>query len=63
MVAKGSEAIAARIREIAVENGVPLLSAPPLARARCTRHVELGQEIPAGLYTSVAEVPGLGLSN
>ncbi|MGO4815305.1 flagellar biosynthesis protein FlhB [Cupriavidus sp. 2MCAB6] len=55
VVAKGSEAIAARIREIAVENGVPLLSAPPLARA-LHRHVELGQEIPAGLYTSVAEV-------
>lgn len=55
VVAKGSDAIAARIREIAVENGVPLLSAPPLARA-LHRHVELGREIPAGLYTSVAEV-------
>ncbi|WP_416051527.1 flagellar biosynthesis protein FlhB [Cupriavidus basilensis] len=55
VVAKGSDAVAARIREIAVENGVPLLSAPPLARA-LHRHVELGREIPAGLYTSVAEV-------
>lgn len=55
VVAKGSDAIAARIREIAVENGVPLLCAPPLARA-LHRHVELGREIPAGLYTSVAEV-------
>ncbi|MDF3838544.1 flagellar biosynthesis protein FlhB [Cupriavidus basilensis] len=55
VVAKGSEAIAARIREIAAEHGVPLLSAPPLARA-LHRHVDLGQEIPAGLYTAVAEV-------
>ncbi|MGO4331924.1 flagellar biosynthesis protein FlhB [Cupriavidus sp. M-11] len=55
VVAKGSEAVAARIREIAVENNVPLLSAPPLARA-LHRHVEIGREIPAGLYTAVAEV-------
>jgi len=55
VVAKGSELVAARIREIAAEHHVPLLSAPPLARA-LHRHVELGQEIPAGLYTAVAEV-------
>ncbi len=55
VVAKGSDAVAARIRELATEHRVPLLSAPPLARA-LHRHVELGHEIPAGLYTSVAEV-------
>ncbi|WP_420997227.1 flagellar biosynthesis protein FlhB [Cupriavidus sp. 30B13] len=55
VVAKGSEEVAARIREIAAEHNVPLLSAPPLARA-LHRHVELGHEIPAGLYTAVAEV-------
>ncbi|AOY95727.1 flagellar biosynthesis protein FlhB [Cupriavidus sp. USMAA2-4] len=55
VVAKGSDLVAARIREIAVEHRVPILSAPPLARA-LHRHVELGQEIPAGLYTAVAEV-------
>ncbi|WP_020205577.1 MULTISPECIES: flagellar biosynthesis protein FlhB [Cupriavidus] len=55
VVAKGSEEVAARIREIAAEHNVPLLSAPPLARA-LHRHVELGHEIPSGLYTAVAEV-------
>ncbi|TWG84108.1 flagellar biosynthetic protein FlhB [Cupriavidus gilardii J11] len=55
VVAKGTEAVAARIRELAGEHRVPIVSAPPLARA-LHRHVELGQEIPAGLYTAVAEV-------
>ncbi|MBY4898440.1 flagellar biosynthesis protein FlhB [Cupriavidus sp. AU9028] len=55
VVAKGTEAIAARIRELAAEHRVPILSAPPLARA-LYRHVELEREIPAGLYTAVAEV-------
>ncbi|AQV96533.1 flagellar biosynthesis protein FlhB [Cupriavidus necator] len=55
VVAKGTGDIAARIRALAAEHRVPLMSAPPLARA-LHRHVELGQEIPAGLYTAVAEV-------
>ncbi|SDD62400.1 flagellar biosynthetic protein FlhB [Cupriavidus sp. YR651] len=55
VVAKGTEEVAARIRELAAEHRVPVLSAPPLARA-LHRHVELGQEIPAGLYTAVAEI-------
>ncbi|QQX87568.1 flagellar type III secretion system protein FlhB [Cupriavidus necator] len=55
VVAKGTGDIAARIRELAAEHRVPLMSAPPLARA-LHRHVELGHEIPAGLYTAVAEV-------
>jgi flagellar biosynthesis protein FlhB len=55
VVAKGADEVAARIRELAQENRVPVLSAPPLARA-LHRHVELGHEIPAGLYTAVAEV-------
>ncbi|MCT9116051.1 flagellar biosynthesis protein FlhB [Cupriavidus gilardii] len=55
VVAKGTEEVAARIRELAAEHRVPILSAPPLARA-LHRHVELGHEIPAGLYTAVAEV-------
>ncbi|HCN70224.1 MAG TPA: flagellar biosynthetic protein FlhB, partial [Pusillimonas sp.] len=55
VVAKGSGLIAARIRELAQEHGVPQLSAPPLARA-LHEHVELGQEIPADLYKAVAEV-------
>jgi flagellar biosynthetic protein FlhB len=55
VVAKGMDAVAARIREIAREAGVPQLEAPPLARA-LYRHVELGAEIPAALYTAVAQV-------
>ncbi|RAS09178.1 flagellar biosynthesis protein FlhB [Cupriavidus alkaliphilus] len=55
VVAKGTGDVAARIRALAAEHRVPLMSAPPLARA-LHRHVELGQEIPAGLYTAVAEV-------
>ena len=55
VVAKGTGLIAARIRELATENRVPLLEAPPLARA-LYHYVELDQEIPSSLYTAVAEV-------
>ncbi len=55
VVAKGADAVAARIREMAAEHNVPLLEAPPLARA-LFRHTELGDEIPATLYAAVAEV-------
>ncbi|QYY29639.1 MULTISPECIES: flagellar biosynthesis protein FlhB [Cupriavidus] len=55
VIAKGTDEVAARIRELAAEHRIPLMSAPPLARA-LHRHVDLGQEIPAGLYTAVAEV-------
>lgn len=55
IVAKGSALIAARIRELGEEHHIPILEAPPLARA-LFRHGELGEEIPAALYTAVAEV-------
>jgi len=55
VVAKGADEIAAKIREMANEHQVPLLEAPPLARA-LFRHAELGDEIPEALYTAVAEV-------
>ena len=55
VVAKGSDLVAAKIREIATENGVPLVAAPPLARA-LFRSVELGHEVPAALYVTVAQV-------
>lgn len=54
VVAKGMGEVARRIRELGAENGVPLLEAPPLARA-LHRHVELDQEIPGTLYAAVAE--------
>ncbi|WGI25564.1 flagellar biosynthesis protein FlhB [Halomonas alkaliantarctica] len=55
LVAKGADAVAARIREIAEEAGVPRLQAAPLARA-LYHHVDLDAEVPAELYTAVAEV-------
>lgn len=55
LVAKGADEVAARIRELAAEHGVPLVSAPPLARV-LFRNVDLGVEIPAALYVAVAQV-------
>lgn len=55
VIAKGADEVAAKIREIAAANKVPLLEAPPLARALYT-HTDLGDEIPEALYTAVAEV-------
>lgn len=54
VVAKGMGEVARRIREVGAENGVPLLEAPPLARA-LHRYVELDQQIPGTLYAAVAE--------
>ncbi|MGH8300278.1 MAG: flagellar biosynthesis protein FlhB [Steroidobacteraceae bacterium] len=55
VIAKGTELIAARIREIATEHTVPIFEAPPLARA-LYHNVEIGGEIPAPLYVAVAQV-------
>lgn len=55
VVAKGAGLIALRIREIGAEHRVPVLEAPPLARA-LYRHAEIGQQIPGQLYAAVAEV-------
>ncbi len=55
VVAKGSALVALRIRELAAEHRVPVLEAPPLARA-LYKHGDLGREIPFGLYEAVALV-------
>lgn len=55
VVAKGSQLIAERIKELARENRVPIVEAPPLARA-LHRHVEIGDSIPGTLFTAVAQV-------
>lgn len=55
VVAKGTQLIAARIRELADEHHIPVLEVPPLARA-LYHHVELDTEIPETLYTAVAHV-------
>lgn len=55
VVAKGAGLIALKIRELADAHHVPVLEAPPLARA-LYRHAELDMEIPQALYSAVAEV-------
>jgi len=55
VVAKGAGDVALRIRELGKEHRVPILEAPPLARA-LYRHSEIGQHIPGTLYAAVAEV-------
>ncbi|MBI1395274.1 MAG: flagellar type III secretion system protein FlhB [Betaproteobacteria bacterium] len=55
VVAKGSSLVAERIIALAEANRVPVLRAPPLARA-LHAHADLGREIPGSLYTAVAEV-------
>ena len=55
VVAKGSQLVAERIKELARENRVPIVEAPPLARA-LHRHAEVGETIPGALFTAVAQV-------
>lgn len=55
VVAKGLDLLAFKIRDIATENRVPVLEAPPLARALYA-HTELDQEVPVALYSAVAQV-------
>jgi len=55
VTAKGLDFLARRIRELAIEHGVPIVERPPLARA-LYRTVEVGQEIPAQFYKAVAEI-------
>ncbi|WP_448092181.1 flagellar biosynthesis protein FlhB [Pseudomonas lini] len=55
LIAKGSDFLALKIREIAVANNVLLLESPALARS-IYYSTELEQEIPGGLYLAVAQV-------
>ncbi|MEZ5669583.1 MAG: flagellar biosynthesis protein FlhB [Alphaproteobacteria bacterium] len=55
LVAKGVDALARRIREVAEENDVPLVENPPLARA-LHASVDIDAEIPETHYRAVAEV-------
>lgn len=55
VLAKGAGDIALRIREEAAKHNIPMLEAPPLARA-LYRHCEISEQIPAELYAAVAEV-------
>jgi len=55
VVAKGRGEVAAAIRELATEHDVPMVSAPPLARAIYFT-TDIDSEIPEGLYLAVAQV-------
>jgi flagellar biosynthesis protein FlhB len=55
VVAKGAGEVAARLRAIAQENRVPMVQDIPLARA-LHGSCDLGQEVPAQLFTAVARV-------
>lgn len=55
VVAKGKDLIAAKIRELAKENGITVFSAPPLARALYAS-TDIDKEIPENLFVAVAQV-------
>lgn len=55
VVAKGRDLVALQIRSVAMEHGIPIVSAPPLARA-IYHSTELQQRIPTGLFVAVAQV-------
>lgn len=55
LVAKGTELIAKKIIQIAIENNVPVIDNPPVARA-LFRIVEINRLIPPDLYKAVAEI-------
>ncbi|MDB6144647.1 MAG: flagellar biosynthesis protein FlhB [Pseudomonas sp.] len=55
LLAKGTDFLALKIREIGVEHNVLLLESPALARS-IYYSTDLDQEIPAGLYLAVAQV-------
>jgi flagellar biosynthetic protein FlhB len=55
VVAKGQGYLALKIREIAIQNGIPIIQRPPLARA-LYKLCEIGQEIPEEFYNAVAEI-------
>ncbi len=55
VVARGAGVVAARIREVAAEAGVPLVRDVPLARALHSS-TSVGQQIPAELFAAVAQV-------
>jgi flagellar biosynthetic protein FlhB len=56
-LAKGVDALALKIREVAGEHSIPVVENPPLARALHAT-VEIDREIPAEHYKAVAEVIG-----
>jgi flagellar biosynthesis protein FlhB len=58
VVAKGTDLVAARIREVASEHQVAIIANPPLARALHTS-VEIGEVIPSEHFEAVAKIIGI----
>ncbi|OAA83234.1 fused FliR family export protein/FlhB family type III secretion system protein [Clostridium ljungdahlii] len=58
LVAKGLDAVALKIKEIAKDNDVPIIENRPLARL-IYKEVEIDMEIPAEMYQAVAEILAL----
>jgi flagellar biosynthetic protein FlhB len=54
-VAKGADAVAAKIREVATAHDVPIVENPPLARALYAT-MDIDEEVPEEHYKAVAEV-------
>jgi flagellar biosynthetic protein FlhB len=55
VVGKGADEIALRIRQIAVEFGIPIVERPPIARA-LHESVAVGDYVPERLYRAIAEI-------
>ena len=55
VIAKGRDYLAAKIRQIAVQHGVPIVERKPLAQA-LFKTVEVGQEVPEQFYKAIAEI-------
>jgi flagellar biosynthetic protein FlhB len=55
VLAKGQDIVAAQIKRVAEENGVPVISDPPLARS-LHANVEVGHQVPEELYAAVAQL-------
>jgi flagellar biosynthetic protein FlhB len=55
VLAKGKDLVAAQIRKLAAENGVPVIEDPPLARS-LHANVEVGHQVPEELFAAVAQL-------
>jgi len=55
VIAKGVDVLAMQIRQVAGSHRIPLVEAPPLARALYAT-TDIGREVPASLYVAVAQV-------
>ncbi len=53
VIAKGADLVAQKIREVAVENGVPIMENKPLAQA-LFKEVEIGDTIPEKFYDAIS---------